>query len=385
VTRRGARWLFELTHPGDATVGGGGLTPLDLVSNPFPNGLIQPVGSTEGLSTLVGEQVHASLRHHPTPNAQVYSADFQYQLGNNGVVEMGYSGSQGRQLLYGSFTDLNQLPASDLSLGYAALDKQVANPFYGVIASGNLSGSTIPYWRTLVKYPQFTSVQLLADTPGSSSSFNAVAVKYNQHFALGLNALITYQWSKAIDDSSENNYWEIADAFRDTFDHKRDRSISGHDIPQAFVGTVIWDLPIGRGKTFGANIGPVTNAVLGGWTLNTIVRLNDGLPLHLTQNNNLGNYNHAVSRPNIASMSARVRANARSMSGSTLLPCRRQEPAIHLPSAMPHAICPTSGMQSPETRIWLLKSLSRSTASRVCSSAPRPITSPTRLCTERQT
>jgi hypothetical protein len=288
----------------DATVGGGGVTPLDLVSNPFPNGLVAPVGSTEGLSTLVGQQVHAGLRHHPTPYAQVYSADVQYQIGTNGVLEMGYSGSQGRQLLYGSFSDLNQLPSNYLSLGENALNKLVANPFYGVITSGNLSGTTIPYWRTLVKYPQFTSVQLLADTPGSSSSFNALAVKYNQRFFFGLNALLTYQWSKAIDDTSENNYWEVADAIRDVYNHKLDRSISAHDIPQAFVGMVIWDLPFGRGKAFGSSIGPLTNAVLGGWKLNTIVRLNDGLPLHLTQNNNLGTYNYAVSRPNIISMSA---------------------------------------------------------------------------------
>jgi hypothetical protein len=286
----------------NATVGGGGLTPLDLVSNPFPNGLVAPVGSTLGLSTLVGQQVHAGMRRHPTPYAQVYSADIQYQIGSNGVLEMGYSGSQGRQLLYGSFSDLNQLPSSYLSLGENALNASVANPYYGVITTGALSGSTIPYWRTLVKYPQFTSVQLLADTPGSSSSFNAFAVKYNQHFKFGLNALLTYQWSKAIDDTSENNYWEVADAIRDVYNHKLDRSISAHDIPHAFVGTVTWDLPFGRGKMFGGNMNSVLNSVVGGWKLNTIVRLNDGLPLHLVQNN-VG-YNYAVSRPNITSMSA---------------------------------------------------------------------------------
>jgi hypothetical protein len=218
------------------------------------------------------------------------------------VLEAGYSGSQGRQLLLGSFSDLNQLPSNYLALGENALNASVANPFYGVITSGELSGATIPYWRTLVKYPQFTSVQRLADTPGASSSFNALAVKYNQRFSFGLSALLTYQWSKAIDNTSENNYWEVGDAIRDVYNLKLDRSVSAHDIPQAFVGTIGWELPFGHGRMFGSNMGPVVNSVVGGWKLETIVRLNDGLPLHLTENT-IG-YNYAVTRPNIVSMAA---------------------------------------------------------------------------------
>ncbi|WP_263375492.1 TonB-dependent receptor [Granulicella aggregans] len=286
----------------NSTVGGAGITPLNVVSNPFPDGLVAPTGNTLGLSTLLGQQVHAGLRRHPTPYAQVYSADLQYQVGPNGVIEVGYSGSQGRQLLLGSFSDLNQLPSNYLALGENALNTPVANPFAGVITSGDLSGATIPYWRTLVKYPQFTSVQRLADTPGASSTFNALAVKYNQHFSFGLNALITYQWSKALDNTSENNYWEVGDAIRDVYNLKLDRSISAHDIPQAFVGTIGWDLPFGHGKKYASNMGTLTDAFLGGWKLETIVRLNDGLPLNLTQNN-VG-YNYAVTRPNITSMAA---------------------------------------------------------------------------------
>src|ERR1019366_3158621 len=224
---------FSSSTSWNATVGGNGLTPLDLLSNPFPGGLISPSGSSLGLSTQIGEQVHAGLRRHHNPYAQVYSADLQYQIGSNGVIEVGYSGSQGRQLLLGSFSDFNQLPSSYLSLGENALNASVANPFSGIITNGELSGSTIPYWRTLVKYPQFTSVQRLADTPGASSSFNALAVKYDQRFSFGLNALLTYQWSKALDNTSENKYWEVNDAIRDVFNLKADRSISAHDMPQA--------------------------------------------------------------------------------------------------------------------------------------------------------
>lgn len=297
---------YSATTTWQATEGGNGLTPENLVSNPFPDGLVNVIGSSDGLQTLVGDQIHASLLKHPTPYAEVFSADLQYQITNSGVLEVGYAGTLGRHLHYGSWSDLDQLPSSQLALGYDALNASVANPYYGAITdtTSSLSGTTIPYWRTLVKYPQFSSVQLLPDTVGSTSNFNALSVKYNQRFSFGFAALLTYQWSKAIDDTSENNGWEVSDAIRDTFNHKLDRSISAHDIPQSFVGTLTWDLPFGQGKLIGGSVSKLTNAVIGGWKLNTILRFNSGLPLHLTQNNNLSTYNYEVSRPDITSTGA---------------------------------------------------------------------------------
>ncbi|NYF78879.1 TonB-dependent receptor [Granulicella arctica] len=285
----------------NSTQGNAGFIPENLLDNPFPQGLTQPTGSSAGLLTQVGQIVNAALSHHPTPYMQVYSADFQLQISPSGTFEMGYAGTQGRKLLYGVYTNLDQLPSQYLSLG-SQLNATVANPFAGSITSGALSGATIPYWRTLVHYPQFSSVNLLAGTPGSSSSFNALTAKYNQRFSNGLNALLTYQWSKAIDDTSETNGWEVSDALRDTFNHRLDRSISAHDIPQAFVGTILWDLPFGRGRSFGSNLNRYVDSVIGGWKLTTIVRLSSGMPLQFTADNALANYNYMVTRPNVTSV-----------------------------------------------------------------------------------
>lgn len=295
---------FSSTTSWQSSVGGDGVTPQYLLNNPFPNGLVQPVGTSQGPLTLVGQQIYAGSRRHPTPYVQVYSADFQVQVNDAGTFEFGYAGTQGRQLLYGVFPDLDQLPSGDLGLGQAALNRQVPNPFSGAITTGNLSGSTVPYWRTLIKYPQFLSVLQTADTNGSSSSFNALSVKYNQRFEFGFNVLLTYQWSKAIDDTSENNGWEVNDALRDTFNHKLDRSISAHDIPQSFVGTAGWDLPFGRGRMFGSSMNPVVNGIVGGWHLDTIARFNSGLPIRLTETSALSGYNYTVARPNVVNQAA---------------------------------------------------------------------------------
>jgi hypothetical protein len=284
-----------------STVGGGGILPANLVSNPFPQGLNQPVGSSQGLLTEVGQSVNAFQRSHPTPYVASYSADFQYMIGRGSILEVGYTGTQGRKLLLGVSLNVNQLNPSFLSLGNT-LNNQVTNPFFGVITNGPLSGPTVPYWRLLVPYPQFQSVNLAGDTPGASSSYNALLVKFSHRFTNSLTVLASYQWSKAIDDTSETQAWEVGDKIRDVYNLSEDRSISAHDLPHDFVGNAIWELPVGKGRHFGANMNRVANAVAGGWQISTVVRLGSGLPEQFYAPNDLGAYGFAVLRPDVTSM-----------------------------------------------------------------------------------
>jgi hypothetical protein len=200
--------------------------------------------------------------------------------------------------------NINQLNSKYLSMG-TALNNPVLNPFFGVITDPTsvLSGQKIPQWRLLLPYPQYNTVLLSPDTPGSSSSFNALTVKYNQRFKAGLNLLATYQFSKAIDNVSETQVWEIRNYTRDINNLAAERSISGHDVPRDFRLTALWELPVGRGKTYGGGMSKTLDAVVGGWRVSSVVRLADGLPLQFTSTNNNGTYGYVVQRPNITSLS----------------------------------------------------------------------------------
>ena len=285
-----------------STVGGGGILPANLLSNPFPQGINLPMGSSQGLLTEVGQSVNAFQRSHPTPYVESFSADFQYMLGRSSILEAGYTGTQGRKLLNGVALNINQLNPSYLSLGNA-LNAQVANPFYNSITNGPLSGATIPYWRLLTPYPQFQKVNLAGDTPGTSSSYNALLVKFTQRLGSSVNIFATYAWSKAIDNISETQAWEVHDQVRDAYNLSLDRSISAHDLPHDFVGNAILDIPVGKGKKFGGNMNRTSNAIVGGWELSTIVRIGSGLPEHFFAPNDLSAYGFNVLRPNVTSMS----------------------------------------------------------------------------------
>ncbi|MGH9627305.1 MAG: hypothetical protein ACRD7E_02925, partial [Bryobacteraceae bacterium] len=309
-TGGGGRDGFSTSTNWVSTVGDDGINPNigSLLSNPFPNGLNQPVGSSLGLLTQVGENVSAFSYHHPLGYVQNYSLDFQYEITSGMVLELGYTGTQGRKLLFGTGQEANQLHPSHLSLG-AALDQPVENPFFGVITSGALSGRTVPRQRLLRPYPQFLGVGLSGDTPGASSSFNALVARYHWRMGSNLNLLTTYQWSKAIDNASEWQGWEVSDTLRDYYNLEVDRSISAHDLPHSFVNALVYELPIGKGRKFANNMHPVADAILGGWQVSTIMRLSSGLPLAFTAPNTLSNYGFRIQRPDVADLETAAVSN----------------------------------------------------------------------------
>ncbi|MGH9663985.1 MAG: TonB-dependent receptor domain-containing protein, partial [Bryobacteraceae bacterium] len=108
---------YSLSTPWVSTVGGDGIHPSALLGNPFPQGLLPPIGNSAGLLTDLGLGVSAYQRSHPSGYSQNFSADFQIQVGRGSVVQLGYSGSLGRKLLWGFGQNANQLPDTLLSMG----------------------------------------------------------------------------------------------------------------------------------------------------------------------------------------------------------------------------------------------------------------------------
>lgn len=294
---------YSTTTTWVSTMGGDGINPNTgaLLQNPFPNGFTQPAGSSRGALTQVGDSVNAFSRYHPLGYVQNFSLDFQYEITKGMVLEVGYTGSQGRKLLFGANQQANQLDPQLLSLG-SQLDAPVANPFSGVIPTGVLSGATVPYQRLLRPFPQFTRVTVSGDTPGASSSFNALVLRYNWQISNSVNLLTTYQWSKAIDNASEWQGWEVNDQLRNYYDLKSDRSISAHDLPQSFVNALVYELPVGKGRKYGSDMPAIANAIIGGWQVSGIVRFSSGLPLGFTASNTLSAYEFQVQRPNVADL-----------------------------------------------------------------------------------
>ncbi|MBL8218781.1 MAG: carboxypeptidase regulatory-like domain-containing protein [Bryobacterales bacterium] len=292
---------FSATTPWVPSVNGEGIMPNDLFRNPFPNGLVPALGSSQGLLTNLGLGVGQFQRDRPNGYMQNYSFDIQYEAGKGTIVEVGYTGNQGRHLSYGIGFNDNQLLPQYLALG-SALDRAMPNPFFGVITTGALAGPTIPYHRLLREYPQFNTVTRAAASPGGSTSFNAMLVKVTKQFSSGLMLMSSYQWSKCIDNigETEPSPGGAADGIRNFKDLSIERSLSAHDLPHSFVTAFVYDFPFGRGRKYGAGINRVLDAVVGGWNASGMVRFDSGLPVRLTAPSTISQYGFGIQLPNIA-------------------------------------------------------------------------------------
>jgi hypothetical protein len=95
---------------------------------------------------------------------------------------------------------------------------------------------------------------------GAFSDYHALQVDLRRRLSKGLSASVNYQY--AIEGGS---------AF-DGFSFGR-TMIPSANVRHAVKGQWDWTVPVGRGQRFGANMHPVLDAIVGGWSINGVGRL----------------------------------------------------------------------------------------------------------------
>ncbi len=91
-----------------------------------------------------------------------------------------------------------------------------------------------------------------------------------------------YTWSKSLDDKStaasagsEAQGWN---GYLNNHNPEADYGRSDFNVGQRFVTSLVYDLPVGRGKQFANQVNPVVNAVIGGWETTAIATFQQGFP-----------------------------------------------------------------------------------------------------------
>ncbi len=277
----------------------GGLTPFTTLSNPFPGGLIAPPGGSLGGLQDVGFSTNGVPSSRHSPYVQQYSAGLQYAFTTNDVVTATYIGNHGTHLLLSGFNHSETNP-SYLGMGDALLNP-VPNPYYGVIkASGcGLDQKTIPLGQSLQPYNQYCGVNE-PQAPVGFSLYDALLVDYNHRFHNGLNLLVSYTFSKFLDNVEGTNDWAVVgnQGVRNYYDLAAEKSVDGTDTPHSLVVNYIYELPVGRGRKYGSGMNAVTNAVVGGWQVSGITSIKSGIPLGITGGGN-SNLFGGNQRPNV--------------------------------------------------------------------------------------
>ncbi|MBZ5513331.1 MAG: TonB-dependent receptor [Acidobacteriia bacterium] len=277
-----------------------GITPNNLLSDPFPNGLLVPVGNAKGTLTQVGLSTNAIPSQKPTPYVEQWTLGLQYELTPNMNFDVTYVGNHGVKLSYSS-VQRNVLPTADLAIGSALLDP-VPNPFYGHITASScgLDQPTVPRGQLLRPYPEFCDVTD-PQSLGASSYYNGVTLSVTHRWSNGLHFLASYTISKYLSGGEGNESWAAGNSatMRDYHNLAAEKSLNPNDIPQALVLNYLYELPIGRGKRWGGSMSGPVDAVIGGWQVSGVTTFKKGFPLSIVAASNNTNSLGGGQRPNI--------------------------------------------------------------------------------------
>ena len=135
--------------------------------------------------------------------------------------------------------------------------------------------------------------------------YHGFHTKLEKRYSQGMTYIVSYQWSHAIGDiraipGSGGSPGESARLVLDVLDLTRERGNNPTDQRHRFVGSVVYELPWGRGKRFGSGWGGLTDALLGGWSAGTIMTFSSGTPATPTVRGNPANIGGG-DRPNVVS------------------------------------------------------------------------------------
>ena len=274
---------FSSQTPVTATING--ITPVNLLDNPFPNGFIAPTGASMGLKTLLGTSVgFPNQTAHPQYNAR-WNFGVQRQLTPNTMLEVYYVGESSFHCTIGTpsqtaafssagaaeaDTQYVYLPAQYLSLG-STLQTTIPNPFVGLIpTSSTLGASTISIGNLLNRYPEFTGVDRSRQTDGLAF-YHSLQVTATKRYSYGLTILGSYTWSKSLDDFRYINQQDPGPS----------KMISWYDAPQRITVSSVYQLPFGPGRRYGWKSG-AGGKFIGGWQYSLQGLFQSGFPVFLS-------------------------------------------------------------------------------------------------------
>ena len=256
---------FSNTTDGITSLDGNRTAVANLLSNPFPNGVQLPPGSSLGALTYIGRGFTQYNQDYKLPYVHQFSFGFQYMVTKTSVIDVSYVGSRTRN--YSANLDRN-LPSWDFAKqcdvreggNRTYCDALVPNPFQGIaaLAPNTLySAANISRWNVNRPHPQFDGVITETGQNLGKLWYNGLQANFTQRFAHGLILNVSYVRSRQIEQWGwMDEYRRIPMSFPYSVDH-----------PHVFKLAGAYDLPVGKGRRFLANAPKVADLVLGGWQL----------------------------------------------------------------------------------------------------------------------
>jgi len=227
----------------------------------YPNGVIATLESGfSGISlnplavNASGLQFQGEQFDYKTPYSQGFNFMLQYQVTPNQTAQIGYVGNNSHHLQVG--------PGN--------------NPVTQILTPPSNPQNYVPY-------PDFSRNGPYWVEEGSSY-YHSLQTTFERRFNQGVNFLANYTYSKCRSDSADTlNGTSIGyrAPWLPNFGIQADYGLCDFDIRNVAHFSGGYVLPLGNGKRFLGNSVGVVNQIVGGWTTNWILTLQDGQPFSI--------------------------------------------------------------------------------------------------------
>ena len=191
------------------------------------------------------------------PKILEWNLTVQHQFGKDWVFQAGYVGTHAYRLWNHESSDLNQ-PLQPLD-----------SNFNSTAPPDCLSNNTgRPYFN---QQPCLVSV-LPLDYAQLHTMYNAFQTSLNKHMSNGFNILVAYTFGKNLGNADGN----VGTYIQNSHNPNGEYGPAAPDIRQRVAISGLYELPVGHGRHFLANLNGIGQAFIGGWELGSIITAQTG-------------------------------------------------------------------------------------------------------------
>ncbi len=254
------------------------------------------------------------------PTVHEWNFTIEHLFSQDFIWQVGYVGRRGTRLFRGY--NINQIDATPILPSFLAMQQNVANgckadgtgcgtrgvavPIVaqGIVtsafvnssatttdlaqnAAGNFAGRIegVTLAAHLRPNQQFSTIDYIDS--GGDSYYHALQTIIQKRFAAGLQFTATYTWGKSIDDQSTDPVGSSSSGGLSTTsintpvdirNFRNLRAVSDFDRTHVVTANLVYELPFGKGKSIYSSAPSPINAIIGGWSVNSILTAESGEP-----------------------------------------------------------------------------------------------------------
>jgi hypothetical protein len=208
----------------------------------FSTGIGQPSNDDFG---TVGLWTNIQL-----PDIYQYNLTLEREMPGDIGLRLSYLGSTMRKLLVSR--DYQAIPPSTVTFDNGSVDDNVRRPF-----------------------PLYGGYMNMTENTGEGQ-FHAAQIELQRRFRKGLGVNVAYTFAHSTSNAPDSGNSSLGVLQYDQYNIEADRGPDPNVVKHRLIANATWEVPVGKGRSFGSSMPGWADLLFGGWTVSSIFQARTG-------------------------------------------------------------------------------------------------------------